>query len=566
MFHHNWTVFESVDLNGKWVAVATAGLGTVVAVNLLGKLLRRSVLVPTLTIMDDLPNVGKGRKDGKLKGRAVVCGGSVAGLMAAAVCAEHFESVLVIEAEGSANETIDIPKETEIRIMNNGLPTRISSRKRVMQYSAIHVNQPPVQLGLERLFPAMQEELDDIGLATAPLAFSNFEYGGISCPEVYLPTDTDAPKILPVTREAFEILLRRLVVKYKSNVTFLAGIVDGFERDERDEHKLSGVKVRASVGKEVEPADFVIDATGPAQTSYHKWLANAGFGPLPDTMYEEYNPHCNYVQSTWTIPKHVMQKIVAVLPYGPHRGAVHYNAPDWAMGERRAQSIMLCENDQLQVMCGGWGISTADLPHTIQEYRAYTQSIHQTNPAPQWLYKMFDVLEVHEEECAPWYDDVNNGTFSFVKYHEADKGSIPSNWVSVGDSLMKLNPIYGQGCSKAMMDAVAINSLLRQVSHQQDLPPDFAASYFQKATNRTKGMWDSNKATDYGWDSTEPAKGETLAVGTFGRNFAKHITYVCRKNPKLFAMWLQVVNCLAPSTDFFTPSLLVRVAWSWLTN
>ncbi|KAG9009233.1 hypothetical protein FRB93_005729 [Tulasnella sp. JGI-2019a] len=70
-------------------------------------------------------------------------------------------------------------------------------------------------------------------------------------------------------------------------------------------------------------------------------------------------------------------------------------------------------------------------------------AIHQTNPAPQWLYKMFDVLEVHEEECAPWYDDVNNGTFSFVKYHEADKGSIPSNWVSVGDSLMKLNPIYG---------------------------------------------------------------------------------------------------------------------------
>ncbi|KAG8993378.1 hypothetical protein FRB93_001991 [Tulasnella sp. JGI-2019a] len=560
-------VFEKFHPNGRWIMVATAGLGIIISMNLLGKLIRQTVFVPKLTIMDDLPNVGKRRKDGKRKGRVVVCGGSVAGLMAAAVCSEHFESVLIIEAEGSANEfAIEIPTETEMRTMNNGLQTRILSRKRVMQYPVIHLYQPPVLLGLQGLFPAMQEQLDYFGLVSTPLTFSNFEYGAIPCPEVYLPTDLDAPKILPVTREAFETLLRRLVVKYKPNVAFLTGTVNGFTRDENDEQKLSGVTFRTSVGKQVEAAEFVIDATGPAQTSYHKWLSSAGFGPLPDTLCEEYNPHCNYVQSTWTIPKEVLPKIGAVLPYGLHLGTVHSSGADWSKGQQRAQAIMLCENNQLLVLSAGWGIPTEGLPHTIQEYRALTMSMHQITPAPNWLYRLYDILEAHEEECSPWYTDYKNATFTFVKYQQAESGSLPNNWIAIGDSLMNLNPVYGQGCTKAMIEAVTLDSLLRRTPSQQDLPSGFVASYFKKATTRIKSMWDGNKAVDYGWTSTEPSKGETLAVGRFTRNFGRHVTYVCRKNRQLFEMWLQVVFGLAPSTDFFAPSVLVRVAWSWLTS
>ncbi|KAG8982695.1 hypothetical protein FRB93_007916 [Tulasnella sp. JGI-2019a] len=551
----------------KWMLVAAAGFGTVVTLRLLGELVRQTVFVPTLTIMHDLPNVGSKRRDGKRKGRAVVCGGSVAGLMAAAVCSEHFESVLIIEADGSANElAIEIPKEPEVRMMDNGLPTRTSSRKRVMQYSAMHLYQPPVLLGLQRLFPAMQEQLDHFGLASAPLTFSNFEYGGMSCPEVHRPTDMDAPQILPITREAFETLLRRLVVKYKANVTFLTGTVYELERDNHDKRKLSGVKVRTQAGKQSEVADFVVDATGPAQVAYHKWLTNAGFDSLTDTPYEEYNPQCNYAQSTWTIPINILPEIEAILPYGLHLGSVHSSVPDGSKGEQIGQGIILYEKNQLLLLSAGWGITANDLPHTIQEYRASTISIHQVTPAPNWLYKLFDILEAHEEECAPWYTDYTHGTFAFVKYHQVERSRLPNNWIAAGDSIMKLNPIYGQGCTKAMIDAVTLDSLLHRIPSQQDLPPDFVTSYFKKAAGRTEVMWDGNKATDYGWTSTEPAKGETLAVGAFTRNFGKHVTYVCQQNPKLFTMWLHIVFGLAPSTDFFAPSVLIRVAWSWLIS
>ncbi|KAG8871104.1 hypothetical protein FRB97_009008 [Tulasnella sp. 331] len=522
-----WTAFTTAIPNGTWVTVATAGLGAVIAVNLLSKVVRRTILIPKMTILDDLPKVGTRRKDGNRKGCAVVCGGSVAGLLAASVCADHFESVLIVDAEASANElAIDLPKDREIRIMPNGLPTRVPWRKRVMQYSAFHL----------------------------------FYFGSVLCPEVCRPNDTHAPQTLPITREAFEILLRRLVVKSKPNVAFLTGTVDGFNKDEGSAHMLSEVTVRTMAGDRVEPAAFVVDATGPAQASYHKWLANAGFGPLPSSLREEYDPHFSYSQSVWTVPEDVLKEMEPVLPYGLYPGSLYANSPDWSTGEVKGLTIVLLERSQR------WGVGTSDLPYSIPEIEACIRSLHQNHPAPEWVYKLLDILSENEEACAPWYTGINTSKFSFVKYHQAERGSLPKNWVAVGDAVMNLNPVYGQGCTKALMDAVALDSLLRRVPSGRELPSDFSNSYFKKAAARTGSMWDGNKANDYGWPSTEPVKGETLAKGTFIRNFGRHVVYVCRKDGRLFRMWQRVVFGLAPSTDFFAPSMMARVAWSWLTG
>lgn len=62
----------------RWQVAAAVALGTVVSLNLLGKLARRNLLVPGLTILDDLPNVGQKRKDGKRKETVVICGGRCA--------------------------------------------------------------------------------------------------------------------------------------------------------------------------------------------------------------------------------------------------------------------------------------------------------------------------------------------------------------------------------------------------------------------------------------------------------------------------------------------------------
>ncbi|KAG8993375.1 hypothetical protein FRB93_001988 [Tulasnella sp. JGI-2019a] len=520
---------SSTTYLGGWQTLATVGICTTIAANLVVKLVRKTVLVPSLTIMNDLPNAGKDRPDGLRKGRAVICGGSVAGLLTAAVCAQHFENVLVIEPEGSVEELgMDIPKDKETRMMENGLTTAIPLRKRVVQYLTLHVFLPIVLLGLRQLFPELQKELDYFGLAGVPMTVQFF-YGSIPSPELYRPDDPNAPKTLPISRQALETLLRRLVVKYRNNITFLTGTVEGFQRTEDGSNKISGVKVRTAGGvKQEESGIFVVDATGPAQSSYHKWIKNAGFGPLPSSLQISYDPFLTYSQSVWTLSEKVREQVKDLLPYGLHPGVVYANTPDWSTGEQKAMYIDLVEKSQLLITTGGWDLTADQRPHSIDELRAYLKSIHRSETTPDWVYGLLDILEANEEACAPWWVEVPAGRMSYIKYQEAPKGTLPDNWIAVGDAFLKLNPIYGQGCTKAMMDAITLDGLLRQLPSNQAIPLDFSGKFFRKAIARSGSMWDGTKAVDYGWPTTEPAKGETLREGAFGRNLGRSLIYAGR--------------------------------------
>ncbi|KAG8984731.1 hypothetical protein FRB93_006353 [Tulasnella sp. JGI-2019a] len=444
-------------------------------------------------------------KDQKIWNCAIICGGSVAGLISAAVCSLNFDSVLVIESEGGVMELgMDIPKERVLRTLANGRKTLIPLRKRVAQYLAPHVFMPPLILGLERLFPrTLENEMAYFGFSYAPLSYS-YNFGNRLSPQEFSPTDPNTPRTIPIMRPSFETLLRRLVVKSCSNVSFIVGTVNGFKRHEEDNSKISGVTIR---GSDSVFGDFIVDATGAVQSSYHKWLKQAGFGPLPSSLYVEYNPRLSYSQSIYSLPKHLLSEIETILPKGLLLGPMYASTPDYLTGERRALYIYLHEGSQVLLMCGGRGLTAEDRPLTASEFRAYTKSLHHSDMTPEWIYKLYDVLEIHEEECNMWYLVIHPGKLSYVKYHEAKRGTLPNNWVAIGDSMVKLNPIYGQGCGKAMMDAVALDKLLRGVSPRQGIPDGFSTKFFRKAITRTQGMWNANKEHDYRWQTTEPAKG-----------------------------------------------------------
>lgn len=59
----------------RWQVVTAVTIGTLFSLNLVGKIVRNTVFVPGLTILNDLPKVGTKRKDGKRKETVVICGG-----------------------------------------------------------------------------------------------------------------------------------------------------------------------------------------------------------------------------------------------------------------------------------------------------------------------------------------------------------------------------------------------------------------------------------------------------------------------------------------------------------
>ncbi|KAG8918454.1 hypothetical protein FRC02_002364 [Tulasnella sp. 418] len=151
---------QSTDLL-LYTSTATA---CCIAVPALAKLFRNKVLLPKFSAVNDLEEVGKVRTEPKLKGEAIVCGGSVAGLLAAAIAYNHYESVVIIEAEdGLVKGGRTFPSEDQVRFTPEGIPTSVNPRSRVMQYTSAHAFMPLCFRTLRRLFPSYDEEIAKLG-------------------------------------------------------------------------------------------------------------------------------------------------------------------------------------------------------------------------------------------------------------------------------------------------------------------------------------------------------------------------------------------------------------------
>jgi hypothetical protein len=72
--------------------------------------------------------------------------------------------------------------------------------------------------------------------------------------------------------------------------------------------------------------------------------------------------------------------------------------------------------------------------------------------------------------------------------YDAVASQLPQNFTAIGDSRCRVNPTYGQGMSKAFLDAVTLDSVLRTHDHLH-----FTSAYFKKQAMRADGLLDFTK-------------------------------------------------------------------------
>ncbi|KAG8899323.1 hypothetical protein FRC01_010586, partial [Tulasnella sp. 417] len=313
---------------------------------IVGHALREYLIIPRTTILKDIDSLHMPREGEKIPGRAVVCGGSIAGILAAAVCADHFESVLVIEAETWTNEHgTELPKiEDRVhRTTSSGYQTATAPRTRVMQYYFSNFFQPPVYRAFTRLFPNIPRIIKELNLGSAVLgARLRMCFGGIDLPDPDPSEEgiADGSITACLSREATEVVLRKAIRESRPNVTFKTGTVSGFLKDGPG---LAGVTVRVNGAEEQVQGDFVVDAAGPSQMSYSKWLSHAGFS-VPSDLRLEYDAILRYTATTWTIPPHLHSKWPA--PWGFKCGLVYTMSCDAESGDPKVLGFTLVENNQ----------------------------------------------------------------------------------------------------------------------------------------------------------------------------------------------------------------------------
>ncbi|KLO08762.1 hypothetical protein SCHPADRAFT_944175 [Schizopora paradoxa] len=557
----------SVDIwSPKVLAIVAAPVLAVAAWKVTGSLLR-SYFVGKFTVMKDLPNVGKARPDDeRIRGTAVVCGGSIAGLWTARICADHFEDVLIVEPEAwLATEDGIAPVFDE-----NGDRIKLTpehQRTRLHQVFGAHVFQILTLTVLRHLFPNFDEELLKRNGRIGPMEMNVYSSAGLlyRSPKIMYPNG-NVPEMFFCSRDAYERLLRHLVVESSNRIRRMAGTAVGLKTDDMDVTSVKSVTVSPSDGSKTVDisAALVVDCSGGTQAGF-KWLKKIHSTLSEqdtestkllnwDNLVNSYDIHGRWVSYDFFVPKALRSSLP--IPGGYDNCKWLYSFIPFPGRESKNFVIHRLEGHIIRFAFYGWG--NPPLPSSAENIREFIATVKCVEPAPQWLLDTIDLL-LNEKDNVEVHTAARPPAMNWIHYERASY--MPSNFVAIGDAVMRVNPSFGQGCTKACVGAITLDSVLRSsnVAHKREIPKGFGAKFFKVHYNKVVDAWDGTKPMDYMFETTTPAKGERLEDEKVNGTLALTLFDMSITDLELDALLVHVRQFVAPATDVLAPWVLWRL-------
>ncbi len=437
-------------------------------------------------------------------GHAVVIGASIAGLLAARVLSEHFARVTLLER--------DTPGE------------RAGYRKGVPQARHPHALLVRGQRELEGLFPGLTAELRGLGAEEANLGMGvrYFLYSGERIPYESIYT------MLCVSRPLLEQTVRRRVlalpnVVLRARTQVLDLVAEG--------GAVSGVRLHTAGDQRpgeatVLAADLVLDASGRGSRA-PEWLAALGYEPPVEAVVDA---EAGYTSRIYRRPAGAPRdiKLVMLQPQAPHgtRGAI----------------MTVLEDDRWHLTLVGMAGDHA--PTDEDGFRAYIRSL------PCGL---FDLLLRDAKPLTP-----------IVGFHRAENrerryGELPrflEGFVVMGDAVMALNPIYGQGMSVAAVSAVTLAECLRE---QADSTLAGLAGRFQaRLAEATAGAWHAAAGEDQRWIDLRQSRAADPATALMQR-YMGQLVQATLTMPAVSDAFYGVIQMVTPPSELFRPDVVLQV-------
>ncbi|MEU8349575.1 MULTISPECIES: NAD(P)/FAD-dependent oxidoreductase [unclassified Streptomyces] len=434
---------------------------------------------------------------------AVVIGGSVAGLLAAAVLAEHAERVTVVERDR-------FPEGPEARA---GVP----------QGRHIHVLLEGGQKALEQLLPGLCDEMRAAGSPEVGMPGDMVQWQG---GRWYRRTESTAV-VFTGTRPLMEHAIRRRVLADSRIRTVEGTEAVGLAGDAR---RVRGVLLRERGtthrnNPELLEADLVVDASGRGSRA-PRWLAELGAEPPQEETIDT-----GLAYATRLYRDGSRGKVADALGY--------YVVPNPA--QTYGAVVLPVEGDGLHLVTLS-GLRADQPPTDNEAFEAFARKL----PHPivtEWL------SAAEPRSSASAYRRTAN-----VRRRYDRPGVRPSGFLATGDALCTFNPIYGQGMSVAALSALALRDALADRRHPA------TTRRVQKAL-----LAASNTAWDIcaGADKSMPgATGNAVRFRAADRPASWYLRRVqahAPGNPVVGAAFRAVLGLTAPVGALFAPRVLRAV-------
>jgi 2-polyprenyl-6-methoxyphenol hydroxylase-like FAD-dependent oxidoreductase len=441
--------------------------------------------------------------------RAVVVGGSLAGMLAARVLAGHFQQVTIVERDR--------------------YPESPSPRPGIPQAHHLHVLLMRGEQILDQLFPGLPEELAAAG---APMMDPARELAWITRAGwgVRFPSPL---KMVSFSRGLLDWLLRRRVEQI-AGVSFLPETeVTGlhFERE-----RVCGVKVRprgerplAMVENGHLAADLVVDASG-RNSKILSWMAEGGYLPPDETVV---NAFVGYASRIYARPAGFQ---------ADWKGIYQQTAPPDCP---RGGVLLPIEGDRWMV-----GAVGGDRQYPPTDEAGFLEFIESLPGG---------VISGALRGAVP-LTPVSGYRSTENRFRRWEKlAHLPERLLILGDAACAFNPVYGQGMTIAALGALALeDSLLENTGRSPGTDLDGLSRRFQHRLARVCTLpWMLATGEDYRYTQTEGGRPDTLTRGM--HRYMNQIYALARTDRQVCRVLIEVFHMLKPPSRLFQPWIMARV-------
>ena len=436
--------------------------------------------------------------------QALVIGGSIAGLLAARVLADYFDTVTIIDRDV--------------------FPLTPDHRKGVPQSHHAHGLLAAGRYIIEQLFPGIMNDLVADGATSA----SNVVPIAIVSPKGLLPLSKQPGEIINFSRYLLEWHIRDRVSQRPEIRIITHTEITGLLASE-DHTRVIGVQVRErGQGSHTTTlnADLVVDASG-RHSQTPQWLVELGYEAPP---IETINSDLRYASRFYARPEHFPAEwqnlIVNGRPPHSHAGlilSVDHERWHVTLGSLAGQYPPTDDAGFLQ-----WARNLSD--PSIYEALRVARPL-----TPIRVYRTPNSHLRHFEQLQRW----------------------PVGLIVTGDAVCAFNPIYGQGMTVSAMDAMTLKRCLQE--QQRSPRPNFEQHFQQQLARTIADAWLISTNEDLRWpgivlSGARPRLGLRLL-----HRYMDLVLYSAVVDPELAHAYFSVIMMANPSRSLVHPRILARV-------